>query len=76
MRGTDTGNEGRRLRPPVIDISVPSNRSRRLDGIRAHRRRKLTEADFTQREGIPVTTPARTLIDLATFSSQASWRRQ
>lgn len=67
MRGMNTGNEGRRLRPPLIHISVPSNRSRRLDGIRAHRRRQLSERDFTQRERIPVTTAARTLIDLATL---------
>jgi very-short-patch-repair endonuclease len=67
MRGANTGNEGRRARPPVIHVSVPSNRSRRLHGIRSHRRRQLGHAELTQREGIPVTTPARTLIDLATL---------
>lgn len=67
MRGTNTGYEGRRVRPPVIHVSVPSNRSRRLDGIRSHRRRQLGHTELAQREGIPVTTPARTLIDLATL---------
>jgi very-short-patch-repair endonuclease len=67
MRGANTGNEGRRVRPPVIHVSVPSNRSRRLDGVRSHRRRQLGHTELTQREGIPVTTPARTLIDLATL---------
>jgi very-short-patch-repair endonuclease len=67
MRGTNTGNEGRRVRPPVIHVSVPSDRSRRLDGIRAHRRRQLAEIEVTQCERIPATTPARTLIDLATL---------
>jgi very-short-patch-repair endonuclease len=67
MWGKNAGNEGRQVRPPVIHVSVPSNRSRRLDGIRAHRRRQLGETELTQREGIRVTTPARTLIDLATL---------
>ena len=67
MRGTNTGTEGQRVRPPMIHVSVPSNRSRRLDGIRSHRRRQLGHAELAQREGIPVTTPARTLIDLATI---------
>jgi predicted transcriptional regulator of viral defense system len=34
-------------------------------GVRAHRSRTLTPANTTTHHGIPVTTPARTLIDLA-----------
>jgi hypothetical protein len=38
---------------------------RRQPGIRAHRTNRLDDVDVTSRHGIPVTTPARTLIDLA-----------
>ena len=56
-------------RPPQgrIDISVRVAVVRTPPGIRVHRRRSLTDADVTVHEGIPITTPARTLIDLATI---------
>jgi very-short-patch-repair endonuclease len=62
--GTSTGSEGERDRPVVIHTSVPEDRITRLSGIRAHRRRYLGERDRAVHDGIPVTTPARTLIDL------------
>lgn len=65
--GTNIGNEGARTRPLIIHVSVAENRSRRLEGVCAHRRRELDGAERAQRQGIPVTTPARTLIDLATL---------
>lgn len=37
----------------------------RLSGVIVHRSRTLTPADVTVHYGIPVTTPARTLLDLA-----------
>jgi predicted transcriptional regulator of viral defense system len=46
-----------------IDVTTRAKRSRR--GIRVHRSRTLTGADVTRHYGIPVTTPARTLLDLA-----------
>ena len=46
-----------------IEVSVP--RDCRIDGIRTHVRRGLTARELTRRDGIPVTTPSRTLIDLA-----------
>jgi len=52
--------------PSVIDVSVPGTTSRRRRGIRLHRRHELPPRDRTRRDRIPVTTPARTLIDLAT----------
>lgn len=66
MREPITRNEQLRTRPRVIHVSVPENRIRRLAGIRAHRRRRLGASEVTGRDGIPVTNPARTLIDLAT----------
>lgn len=47
-----------------IDITVPPHVRRRRKGIRLHRR-SLGDHDLTRRDGIPITSPARTLIDLA-----------
>ena len=47
-----------------IHVSVPRSRDGRHDGIRVHRRRLATE-DRLEREGIPVTSPLRTLVDIA-----------
>jgi very-short-patch-repair endonuclease len=52
--------------PAVIDISVPANRRSREKGIRVHRCANLTSEEVTRHQDIPVTTPARTLIDLST----------
>lgn len=49
-----------------IDVSLGAAVSRRPSGIAVHRTRTLTDQDVITHEGIPVTTPARTLIDLAT----------
>lgn len=48
-----------------IEISVPSSSGRRRPGIRLHRRPHLPLFDLTTHDGIPVTTPVRTLIDVA-----------
>jgi very-short-patch-repair endonuclease len=49
---------------PRIEVSVPRNRNPRCPHVRIHRRR-LEPGDITSKAGIPVTSPARTLIDLA-----------
>jgi Transcriptional regulator, AbiEi antitoxin/Protein of unknown function (DUF559) len=58
------------LRPPgagAIHVTVPGNPGRsRQRGIRIHRSRSLAPADTTSHLVIPITTPLRTLIDLAT----------
>jgi very-short-patch-repair endonuclease len=66
IRETKTGNEGERDRPPLIDVSVPGSRTHRLRGIRVHRRTGLLDSDRSIYAGIPVSTPSRTLIDIAT----------
>ncbi len=53
-------------RPGRIDVSVRSRGRRRRPGIRVRCRPSLSPADIVQRDGIPVTTPARTLLDRAT----------
>lgn len=49
----------------LIEVSLPSPSRRRRPGLRIHRRPSLAKKDTTTRHGIPVTTPVRTLIDLA-----------
>jgi very-short-patch-repair endonuclease len=55
---------GLRPLPAGIDVSVPVKRPG-PPGIRTHRSRLLTPADITRVDNIPVTTVARTLLDLA-----------
>ena len=55
-----------------IDISVPadSDGGRRLPELRVHRRGVLLSRDGTEREGIPVTSLARTLLDFASTKAR------
>jgi len=53
----------RRRRPGALDVTVPSARRNR-PGIRLHRR-ALRDDDVTRRHNIPLTSPVRTLLDLA-----------
>ena len=48
-----------------IEVSVPARRAPRQAGIRVHRRATLTPVDLGTHRRIPVTSPVRTLIDLA-----------
>jgi very-short-patch-repair endonuclease len=47
-----------------VHVTTTSRAGRYLRGIHAHRTRNLDRADVTVKDGIPVTTVARTLIDL------------
>jgi very-short-patch-repair endonuclease len=49
----------------LIDISVHRSGREWRDGLRTHRPRTLQPDETTTHEGIPVTTPARTILDLA-----------
>lgn len=53
------------IRPTQIEVSVSGRRRYRRDGILVHRPARLPRKDTTTRQRIPVTTPVRTLIDLA-----------
>ena len=55
----------RRVARSGIDVSVPLEINRDAPGLRVHRRR-LNPIDRSRSEGIPVTGPALTLLDLAT----------
>jgi len=69
----------RGLRPqPLGELHVTllgSGGVRSRDGIRAHRTRHLHPADATRHRGIPVTSPARTLLDLAATASATTLAR-
>jgi hypothetical protein len=51
---------------PRIDLTIRGRREVRRPGLEVHSRPSLPARDFTRRLNIPVTTPIRTLIDLAT----------
>jgi very-short-patch-repair endonuclease len=68
------------LRAALLDASRPTDvtTTRNLGqrrGIRVHRTPTLPRRDTTRQRGIPVTTPARTLVDLAGVAP-ASWLRR
>jgi hypothetical protein len=58
----------------AVEITIPPDRRRARTGIRAHRS-MLLSADVTQCRGIPTTTPARTLIDLAAAAAPPELER-
>lgn len=49
----------------TVEVIVPGRSTHRHDGIQVHRSVNLAPEDITIVDGIPVTTPARTLLDLA-----------
>lgn len=60
----------------TVDVTVPARSGRqRRKGIRVHRSGRLAESDVTVHEGIPVTTVARTLLDLADVLSKEALKR-
>ncbi len=48
-----------------VDVTVPRHSRTRRPAVRVHRSRDLPPHDTTRLDGIPVTTPARTLRDLS-----------
>src|SRR2546426_8431589 len=51
-------------RPGPIEVSVPATSYPRRPGIKVHRRSNLTRRDVTRHQGIPVTSPICTIVDL------------
>jgi hypothetical protein len=51
--------------PVVIDVIAPPSRGRKIDGIRFHRVPAPRREETGTVDGIPCTSPARTLVDLA-----------
>jgi predicted transcriptional regulator of viral defense system len=61
--------------PRAVHVSVPDRLRRRLPGIRAHRRSNLAPQDVIEIHGIPVTSPATTIVDIAPGLSPAELER-
>jgi very-short-patch-repair endonuclease len=60
---------------PTVDVTVPPGRRARHEGIRAHRSSSLTAHETRTRHGLRVTSPKRTIIDLARTLSLADVER-
>ena len=55
----------REREPAVTDVTIGRGADLRPSGVRVHRRAPLSDDDVGVFDGIPVTSPVRTLIDLA-----------
>jgi very-short-patch-repair endonuclease len=60
--------------PVVIDVIAPKSRGRKIDGIRHHHVKRPTRVETGSVDGIPCTSPARTLVDLAGTVSRRTLR--
>lgn len=58
-----------------MPFEVTATSERRREGIRVHRARSLTPVDVTRQLGIPVTSPARTVFDMAPRLADKPLRR-
>jgi len=56
--------------PPPVEISVRTEHNLGRSGVVIHRSRDLMEAHVTVRRGVPVTKPARTLVDVGCVVSR------
>jgi very-short-patch-repair endonuclease len=67
-----------RMRPakgPRVDVTVPSGGTRARRGAVIVHRSPLPDEDVTVRDSIPVTTPGRTLVDIADCSTRRELER-
>jgi very-short-patch-repair endonuclease len=62
-------------RSELVHVTVLRRDMRRQEAVRVHRVPRLDPRDACLRDGLPVTTPARTLIDLAALASTATLER-
>lgn len=58
-----------------MDVSVQRNCRAPRRGVRVHRVGPLAADEVTQLDGVPITTPARTLLDLAACASDRALER-
>lgn len=58
-----------------VDVTVPGTAPRQHKGVLVHRSLRLGDADLAVHRGIPITTPARTLVDLASVLRGQALRR-
>lgn len=60
--------------PVVVDVIARGSRGRKIDGIRVHKVRPVRIAEAGSVAGIPCTSPARTLVDIAGLVGERSLR--
>jgi hypothetical protein len=58
-----------------VEVTLVGDGTRRIAGLRVHRSRALDRRDVWRRHGIRVTSPARTLLDLAAVLPERALRR-
>ena len=58
-----------------VEVSIAGGAHPRLSGVRVHRVRTMPADEVTLIDGIPITTVARTLCDLATVAEQRELER-
>jgi hypothetical protein len=58
-----------------IDITLPGRSARARGGIEVHTSLTLTDADKASHDGIPCTSPARTLVDLGDVANRRTLQR-
>jgi hypothetical protein len=57
------------------EVTVPGPSARIHTGLRVHRTSQLAPTDLSRHDGIPLTSPARTLLDLASVLDERPLRR-
>ncbi|HEY2162242.1 MAG TPA: DUF559 domain-containing protein [Solirubrobacteraceae bacterium] len=62
-------------RPTEVDVTLIGSQCRPKQGIRRHRVKRLDDRSLRRRHGLPATSPARTVIDLAAEASDAELER-
>jgi very-short-patch-repair endonuclease len=62
-------------RGSAVDVTVVDSCARARTGVKVHLARRLEKRDVRRLDGIPVTTPARTLLDLAAVVSLDAFER-
>ncbi len=59
-----------------VELTISNRRHRHTPGIRAHRARHLLPRDVTVEQGLPVTSPARMLLDRAATMTAREFERE
>jgi very-short-patch-repair endonuclease len=58
-----------------VDVTIPSRSRRRVEGVRVHRAPSLHPSDIGTYENLPITSPARTLLDFAASADHRDLER-
>jgi very-short-patch-repair endonuclease len=59
-----------------VELTISNRRNRHLPGARVHRARRLLPRDVSFEQGLPVTSPARTLLDRAAALRMKDFERE